>query len=147
MNDPKIAALHQLYCKLTGFDLPLRMGRDRAWFDFDKAGFTDKDLILVVCWIRRQIGIARSGYTTSSLRFSKLLELDYFEERLQLARMEERSKQRKPPFEMREQKAGDVRRQIEVPSHFADAVPAGDVGAELLRKWRQDHSAKPLPTS
>ncbi len=29
MNDPIIAELHSAYCNATGFDLPLRMGRDR----------------------------------------------------------------------------------------------------------------------
>ena len=146
-TDSKIAALHDAYCKATGFDLPMRMGRDRTWFDFDKAGFTKADLLLVINWIRRQIGIARSGYTISSLRFSKLLELDYFEERLQLARMERRSKERKPATIETRQRAGDVERLVEVPVSDAGPVTAGAVGADLLRKWRQDHSGKPLPTS
>lgn len=147
MSDPKIAQLHDLYCKATGFSLPLRMGRDRAWFDFDKAGFTGEDLLLVIRWIRRQACIIRSGYTVSSLRFSKLIvELDYFEEKLHLARMEERSNQRRPATVLAEQKVGSIRRQIEVPPPDSGPANAGAVGATLLKEWRQRQSGQ-LPTS
>jgi len=49
------------------------MGRDRAWFDFDKAGFTKEDLLLVIRWIKLQVG-RRAGYSEHSLRFSTLLQ-------------------------------------------------------------------------
>ena len=41
------------------------MGRDRAWFDFDKAGFTKEDLLLVIRWIKLQVGW-RAGYSEHS---------------------------------------------------------------------------------
>lgn len=85
--DAVIADLHAAYCQATGFDLPLRMGRDRVWFDLDKAGFTRDDLLLVIRWIRKQIG-RDNGYSIASLRFSTLLQLDAFEEKLLLARQE-----------------------------------------------------------
>lgn len=72
-------------------DLPLRMGRDRVWFEFEKAGFTKEDLLLVIRWIRVQIP-KRTGYSENSLRFSTLLQLDYFEEKLLLARAQLRTR-------------------------------------------------------
>jgi hypothetical protein len=137
MPDPKIAELHDLYCKLTGFPLPLRMGRDRAWFDYDKAGFTADDLILVIGWIRRQMNIARTGYTMASLRFSTLLQLDYFEEKLHLARMDKRASQRPPKLAQQEQQVGDVRRQVEVPNDGGDPKPAGEIANEQLRQLKE----------
>src|SRR4051812_1206597 len=113
-TDAKISELHQVYCQASGFALPLRMGRDRVWFDFDKAGFTEADLLLVIAWVKRQCGVARSGYSAASLRFSTLLQLDYFEEKLHLARMEQRSRQRRPLIANQVQHVGDVTRTVEV---------------------------------
>jgi hypothetical protein len=136
-TDKTIAELHSAYCKATGFDLPMRMGRDRVWFDFEKAGFTVDDLQLVIRWIRQQAGIRGSGYTISSLRFSTLLQLDYFEEKLLLARQAFGRRPRQPATVLAEQRVGEISRQIEVPAPSGEAVPAGAVGAQLLRQWRE----------
>lgn len=149
-TDPKIAELHQAYCNATGFPLELRMGRDRIWFDFDKAGFTKADLLLVIAWIRRQAGIARSGYTIASLRFSTLLQLDYFEEKLHLARMDVRSRQRKPAIVQKTQQVGDVSRLVEAPADDPGFERAGEIAARQLgqlRQLRERLATGPLPTS
>src|SRR2546425_10469533 len=104
--DAKITALHACYCAETHMDLPLRMGRDRAWFDFDKAGFDCDDLRLVIRWIQRQIKRnegRNSGYSIHSLRFSNLLQLDNFEERLLMARQEANRRKVKPKLIQQEQ--------------------------------------------
>lgn len=148
--DAKITELHEAYCAATGFDLPLRMGRDRTWFDFEKAGFTKDDLLLVVRWIRKQ-SQKQSGYGPNSLRFSTLLQLDYFEEKLLLARQELGRRPRTAPVVEQRQRAGDVERIIEVGATSADPAPAGGLARNALRDWRlaQEGRSKidPLPTS
>lgn len=149
--DPVITELHSTYCQATGFDLPLRMGRDRVWFDFDKAGFTKEDLLLVVKWIRRQISRNGSGYSIASLRFSTLLQLDAFEEKLLLAKQELGRRPRSAPVVEQKQRVGDIERIIEVPAPSGEPVAAGAVGKNVLREWRlaqrRGGAAAPLPTS
>ncbi len=144
-DDARIAELHATYCRATGFDLPLRMGRDRTWFDFEKAGFTKEDLLLVIRWIRREIP-KRSGYSLSSLRFSTLLQLDYFEEKLLMARQELGRSRRQEPVIVRVQTVGAVQRLVEAPPEQSPPIAAGEVGANQLREWRQKFLT-PLPTS
>jgi len=141
--DPKITELHTAYCQATGFDLPLRFDRQRIWFDFDKAGFTEEDLLLVIKWVRRQFG-KNSGYGPTSLRLSTLLQLDYFEEKLMLARQEFRP--RRPAFVHQTQTVGDVARTVEVPAPD-ELVNAGEAGRNILREWRLQQKSGPLPTS
>jgi hypothetical protein len=140
MSDANIEDLHTAYWHAIGFDLPLRMGRDRAWFDFEKAGFTKEDILLVIRWIRREIP-KRTGYSINSLRFSTLLQLDYSEEKLLVARQQLGQPPRRAPVVQREQTVGDLRRLVEAPP-----VTAGEVGATQLRDWRLKFSGQ-LPTS
>lgn len=132
MSDARIEKLHAAYCEATGFALLLRADRMRVWFDFEKAAFTEEDLRLVIRWIRREIP-KRNGYTEGSLRFSTLLQLDTFEEKLQLARQAFGRKARPP--QVVEQQVGDVRRLVETAPSDKTAR-AGDVGANVLRDWR-----------
>lgn len=144
--DPTIAALHTAYCQATGFALPLRFDRQRTWFDFDKAGFTKEDLLLVIKWVRRQFG-RNNGYGPTSLRFSTLLQLDYFEEKLMLARQELQGRPRKPALIQQTQTVGDVARVVEVPAPD-ELVHAGEAGRNILRDWRlRAKNGGPLPTS
>jgi hypothetical protein len=143
--DPKITELHTAYQQATGFDLPLRMGRDRVWFDFEKAGFTKEDLLLVIKWIRRQFG-RNNGYGPTSLRFSTLLQLDYFEEKLMLARQEFHGRARNPGTIEQTQIVGDVARTVEVPAPD-EVTTAREVGVKILRQLRLGMKSGPLPTS
>lgn len=143
--DATIQALHAAYCQATGFDLPLRMGRDRTWFDFEKAGFTKEDLLLVIKWIRRQFG-RNNGYGPTSLRFSTLLQLDYFEEKLMLARQELNGRPRKPVMVEQTQIVGNVARTVQVPAPD-ELVHAGEAGRNILREWRLGQKKGGLPTS
>jgi hypothetical protein len=143
--DPKINELHTAYCQATGFDLPMRMGRDRTWFDFEKAGFTKEDLLLVIKWIRRQFG-RNNGYGPTSLRFSTLLQLDYFEEKLMLARQEFHGRPRKPSMIEQTQTVGNVARAVEVPAPD-ELVIAGEAARNILRDWRLGMKNGGVPTS
>lgn len=152
--DARISELHAAYCKATGFDLPLcrnvmDLGRARVWADFEKAGFTREDLLLVIAWIRKQFA-RNNGYSMASLRFSTLLQLDTFEEKLHLARHESRLRRPKPATIEREERVGDVRRIVEVRT----ATEPVHISAEAenfkrqLAAWRErKKNAFPLPTS
>jgi hypothetical protein len=143
--DPTITELHDAYCQATGFDLPLRFDRARVWFDFDKAGFKKEDLLIVIKWIRRQFS-RNNGYGPTSLRLSTLLQLDYFEEKLMLARQELQGRARKPALVEQTQIVGNVARTVEVPAPD-DLVHAGEAGRKILRDWRLGVKNGGLPTS
>jgi hypothetical protein len=45
-----LRATHELYCHLTGQKLTLRFDRERLWYEFLRAGFSDDDLKTVVAF-------------------------------------------------------------------------------------------------
>lgn len=146
-TDATITELHAAYCAATGLPLPLRFDRQRVWFDFEKAGFTKEDLLQVVRWVRAQMQIRGSGYSANSLRFSTLLQLDYFEEKLLLARQAFERRPRKPAMVEQTQTVGDVARLVEVPAPVDEPVNAGEVGRNLLKNWRLGQKSGGVPTS
>jgi hypothetical protein len=77
--------LHQTYCRLTGQNLSLRFDRERLWFEFHRAGFTLADLIQVVRYLQKEIRHARRN--VGALKLSNLLQLDRFEEDLNISRV------------------------------------------------------------
>ena len=88
-----IVALHRLYCELTGWDLPLRFDRERAWHEWIRVGNTPDDLRVVIRWIRAGIANAREQRDPThrrnqgALRFSNLIcQLDMWDEQLAAAR-------------------------------------------------------------
>ena len=91
MNEPlpslpaQLAQLHQTYCRLTGQNLSLRFDRERLWFEFLRAGFTLADLIQVVRYLQREIRHTRRN--VGALKLSNLLQLDRFEEDLNISRV------------------------------------------------------------
>jgi hypothetical protein len=86
---PSLAAqleqLHQTYCRLTGQNLSLRFDRERLWFEFLRAGFTLTDLAQVVRYLQREIRHTRRN--VGALKLSNLLQLDRFEEDLNISRV------------------------------------------------------------
>ena len=91
MNEPlpslpaQLAQLHQTYCRLTGQNLSLRFDRERLWFEFLRAGFTLTDLIQVVRYLQKEIRHTRRN--VGALKLSNLLQLDRFEEDLNISRV------------------------------------------------------------
>ena len=91
MNGPapaiasQIAELHQTYCRLTGQNLSLRFDRERLWYEFLHAGFTVSDLLQVVGYLQREIRHTRRN--VGALKLSNLLQLDRFEEDLNISRV------------------------------------------------------------
>jgi hypothetical protein len=77
--------LHQTYCQLTGQNLRLGFDRERLWFEFHRAGFTLADLTLVVRYLQKEIRHSRRN--VGALKLSNLLQLDRFEEDLNISRV------------------------------------------------------------
>ena len=79
----KLSELHQTYCHLTGQHLSLGFDRERLWFEFLRAGFTLADLCQVVRYLQKEIRHTRRN--VGALKLSNLLQLDRFEEDLNIS--------------------------------------------------------------
>jgi hypothetical protein len=80
-----IAAVHQLYCQLTGQSLRLGFDRERQWFEWLRTGFTPEDLRRVIGYLQREIRQGRRN--VGALKLSNLLQRDRFEEDLNIRRV------------------------------------------------------------
>jgi hypothetical protein len=81
----QIEPLHQLYGRLTGQTLSLGFDRERLWFEFLRAGFTADDLRRVIGYLQKEIRHQRRY--VGALKLSNLLQLDRFEEDLNISRV------------------------------------------------------------
>jgi hypothetical protein len=81
----QIQELHQTYGQLTGQNLSLRFDRERLWYEFLRAGFTKADLTQVIVYLQKQIRQTRRN--VGALKLSNLLQLDRFEEDLNISRV------------------------------------------------------------
>ena len=102
MNSPpalaQIEQLHQTYCRLTAQNLSLRFDRQRLWFDFIQAGFSTTQLTRVIYYLQKEIRQSRRN--VGALKLSNLLQLDRFEEDLNISQVHlsaQRSHPRPPP--------------------------------------------------
>lgn len=84
LTPAKVAVIHELYCTFTGQRLSLRFDRERLWFEFLRAGFTAEDLRRVIAWLQKEIRGQRRNI--GALKLSNLLQLDRFEEDLNISR-------------------------------------------------------------
>jgi hypothetical protein len=80
-----IEQAHRLYTQLTGQSLTLRFDRERFWYEFLHAGFTLEDLAQVVRYLQKEIRHTRRN--VGALKLSNLLQLDRFEEDLNISRV------------------------------------------------------------
>lgn len=80
-----IPQAHRLYCQWTGQTLSLRFDRERLWYEFLRAGFTLYDLAQVVRYLQKEIRHTRRN--VGALKLSNLLQLDRFEEDLNISRI------------------------------------------------------------
>ena len=84
-----LRAAHELYCQLTGQKLSLRFDRERLWYEFLHAGFSTQDLKRVVAYLQKEIRASRRN--VGALKLSNLLQLDRFEEDLNISNVRLRS--------------------------------------------------------
>ena len=80
-----IQELHQTYGQLTGQNLSLRFDRERLWYEFLRAGFTKADLTQVIAYLQKEIRQTRRN--VGALKLFNLLQLDRFEEDLNISRV------------------------------------------------------------
>ena len=81
----QIEQLHQTYCRLTAQNLSLRFDRQRLWYEFLRAEFTANDLTRVISYLQKEIRQSRRN--VGALKLSNLLQLDRFEEDLNISRI------------------------------------------------------------
>jgi hypothetical protein len=79
-----IRQLHELYCHWTAQTLSLRFDRERLWYEFLRAGFSAQDLKRVLTYLQKEIRSQRRNI--GALKLSNLLQLDRFEEDLNISR-------------------------------------------------------------
>ncbi len=81
----RIQQAHASYCRLTGQRVSLRFDRERLWYEFFQAGFDEADLQRVIGYLQREIREGRRN--VGALKLSNLLQLDRFEEDLNISRV------------------------------------------------------------
>ena len=82
----RIQQTHALYCRLTGQRVSLRFDRERLWYEFFRAGFNEADLQKIIRYLQREIREGRRN--VGALKLSNLLQLDRFEEDLNISRVQ-----------------------------------------------------------
>jgi hypothetical protein len=80
-----IGQAHQLYCQLTGQSLRLAFDRERMWYELLRLGYSLQDLRAVITYLQREIRTQRRN--VGALKLSNLLQLDRFEEDLNISRV------------------------------------------------------------
>ena len=81
----RIQQAHALYCRLTGQRVSLRYDRERLWYELFQTGFSETDLQRVISYLQREIREGRRN--VGALKLSNLLQLDRFEEDLNISRV------------------------------------------------------------
>ncbi len=89
-----VRQLHQLYCHCTGQNLGLRFDRERLWYESLQAGFNAADLQRVIAYLQKEIRAARRN--VGALKLSNLLQLDRFEEDLNISRLRLKAPAQRP---------------------------------------------------
>lgn len=81
----RIQQVHALYCQMTGQRVSLRFDRERLWYELFQAGFSEADVQRVIRYLQREIRESRRN--VGALKLSNLLQLDRFEEDLNISRV------------------------------------------------------------
>ncbi len=81
----RIQQVHALYCHLTAQRVSLRFDRERLWYELFQAGFSEADVQRVIRYLQREIREGRRN--VGALKLSNLLQLDRFEEDLNISRV------------------------------------------------------------
>ena len=91
----RIQQAHALYCRLTGQRVSLRFDRERLWYELFHAGFNEADLQRVIRYLQREIREGRRN--VGALKLSNLLQIDRFEEDLNISRVQLYAPKPSPP--------------------------------------------------
>lgn len=91
----RIQEAHALYCRLTGQRVSLRFDRERLWYELFHAGFNEGDLQQLIRYLQREIREGRRN--VGALKLSNLLQLDRFEEDLNISQVQLRAPPKPKP--------------------------------------------------
>ena len=91
----RIQQAHALYCRLTGQRVSLRFDRERHWDELFHADFNEADLQRVIRYLQREIREGRRNI--GALKLSNLLQIDRFEEDLNISRVQLYAPKPSPP--------------------------------------------------
>jgi hypothetical protein len=78
----RIETAHRLYCELTGQSMRLDPYRQRQWYELLHAGHTLAEVRQLITYLQREIRAGRRN--VGALKLSNLLQVDRFEEDLQI---------------------------------------------------------------
>jgi hypothetical protein len=123
----RIQQAHALYCRLTGQRVSLRFDRERLWYELFQAGFNEADLQRVIRYLQREIREGRRN--VGALKLSNLLQLDRFEEDLNISQV--RLYAPKPP--------SPAPPRPEPPPNPQQAEAARRRALEILAQFRAEH--------
>ena len=124
----RIQQAHALYCRLTGQRVSLRFDRERLWFELLHAGFSEADLQRVITYLQKEIREGRRN--VGALKLSNLLQLDRFEEDLNISRV--RLHPPKPSNPVASSRPGP-------PPSPEEAEAARRRALQILAKFRAEH--------
>lgn len=93
----RIQQAHALYGRLTGQRVSLRFDRERLWYELFHAGFNEADLQRVIRYLQREIREGRRN--VGALKLSNLLQIDRFEEDLNISRVQLYAPNPSPPIQ------------------------------------------------
>jgi len=129
----QLRQLHEIYRHDTGLEISYRYDRERAWYEFDKAGFTQDDLRLVLSYLKFQI--KANNWHPSCLGFSNIIHrLDKFEEYLALARTYSRNNK---PQTNRENIIKAFRPEVGTAPQTQSCKPAKEVVEKLIDELKR----------
>lgn len=123
----RIQQAHALYCRLTGQRVSLRFDRERLWYELFHAGFNEADLQRVIRYLQREIREGRRN--VGALKLSNLLQIDRFEEDLNISRVQLYAPKPSPPAPA----------PPAPPPHPQEAEAARQRAQQILTKFRAEH--------
>ena len=124
----RIQQAHTLYCRLTGQRVSLRFDRERLWYELFQAGFNEADLQRVIRYLQREIREGRRN--VGALKLSNLLQIDRFEEDLNISRVQLYAPKPSPPT---------ATAPTPPPQNTQEDQAARQRALEILAKFRADH--------
>jgi hypothetical protein len=135
-----LLATHELYCQLTGEKLSSRFDRERLWYEFLRAGFSAQDLKRVVTCLQKEIRVSRRNI--GALKLSNLLQLDRFEEDLNISNVRLRSA---PPPQSPRSTPSDP--SPPTPAQFQNLRQEAKAVFSRLKRAGNKFRCRPLPRS
>lgn len=123
----RIQQAHALYCQLTGQRVSLRFDRERLWYELFHAGFNEADLERVIRYLQREIREGRRN--VGALKLSNLLQLDRFEEDLNISRVQLYAPKPSSPAAV----------SPPPPTNPQEDQAARQRALDILRKFRDEH--------